>query len=170
MQTLQESDMKKSSRITYSRLKGGPALPQWRYWLCLFSCSKEHSSRIRTSPAPACCKAVLCLQLLQFWLSGGAGQHLNAPVLESTHLGNLLFFPLCFDRSPTAFYVFQEPGTGGLEGKSVPAVIYDAANFCLVLVASVDHDLISNNVLDHWSFIQAGRRWEGSLGTDLEDL
>lgn len=117
MQTLQESDVKKIFK-NYFRLKGGPALPQWRYWLCLFSCSKEHSSRIRTLPAPAWCKALLCLHLLHFWLSGGAGQHLSAPVLESTHLGNL-FLPLCCDRSPTALYVFQEPGTGGLEGKSV---------------------------------------------------
>lgn len=128
-------------------------------------------SRIRTLPAPAWCKAVLCLQVLHLWISGGAEQHLKTPVLESTHLGNMLFLPLYFDRSPTALHVFQEPGTRRVRGeKCIPAVISDAANFCLLLVASVDHDLISSNVLDHWSFAQADKRWEGSLGTDLEDL
>ncbi|XP_039234075.1 lys-63-specific deubiquitinase BRCC36 isoform X1 [Pipra filicauda] len=48
--------------------------------------------------------------------------------------------------------------------KCVSAVISDAANFCLLLVASVDHDLISSNVLDCWPSTQAGKRWEGSLG------
>lgn len=51
-----------------------------------------------------------------------------------------------------------------------PCCHIDAATFCLLLVASVDCDLIPSNVLDHWSFTQTGKRWEGSLGTDLEDL
>lgn len=39
-------------------------------------------------------------------------------------LGNMLFLPLYFDRSPTALHVLQEPGTGGLEGKSMSLLSY----------------------------------------------
>lgn len=79
--------------------------------------------------------------------------------------------PLYCDRRPFALLVFQEPRTGGLEGEgvSVPTVVSDAANFCL-LVASVDRDLVSNDVLDYWLPTQASKRWEGDLERDLEEL
>lgn len=93
-------------------------------------------------------------------------------VLEGVHPGNGLFPPLPYILTRLfALLVFQEPRTGGLEGEgvSVPTVVSDAANFCLS-VASVDRALVSNNVLDYWLSTQAGKRWEGNLERDLEEL
>ena len=117
------------------------------------------------SPGAAWCSGILA----QWW--GWAAPE-DTSVLEGTHLGNMLFLPLLyFDRSLIALHVFQEPRTGGLGGgKCIPAVISDAANFCCLLVAWVDHDLTSSNVLDYWLSTQAGKRWEGSLERGLKEL
>lgn len=170
MQTLQERDMKKSSRTT----------PGWRVALHCLSVKVLAVPLLLQQRAHLQDQDSACPSLVQSRaVSAGAAlldQWWGWAAPEDSCFGE--HTPREYVVSPSVFwqksYCFTcIPGAWNRRGrgeKCVPAVISDAANFCLLSVASVDHDLISSNVLDHWSFTQAGKRWEGSLGTDLEDL
>lgn len=163
------SDMKKSPRTT----------PGWRVALhCLSEGTGCASSLAAKSTAPgsglylpqlvqsSAVSAVAAL-LAQWWgwaapEDSCSGEHTPRELVVS---------PSIFWQKSYCFTCIPGAWNRRVRGeKCAPAVISDAANFCLRLVASVDHGFISSNVLDHWSFTQAGKRWEGSLGADLEDL
>lgn len=67
-------------------------------------------------------------------------------------------FPSVFWQKSYCFTYIPGAWNTRVRGEIIP----DAAYFCLLLVAIFDHDLISGNVLGHWSFTQAGGReaWE----------
>lgn len=167
MQTLQESDMKKSSRST----------PGWRVALCCLSegtgCASSLAAK-STAPgsglylpqlgAEQCCVCSCCTSGSVVGLAApedsSSGEHTpREPVVSPSVFWQKSY---CFTDIPRAWNM------------RVRGVCPCCHTWCCQLLPSLsslfDHDLISGNVLDHWSFTQAGKRWEGSLGTDLEDL
>lgn len=139
-----------SGKVTWKSLQ---KLLQAEGWPCIASVQVlavplllQQSAQLQDQDftCPSWCKAVLWLQLLHCCLSGGAGQHLRTPVLKSTHLREPVVSSSIFWQKSYCFTCIPGAWNRRVRGeKCVPAVISDAANFCLRLVASVDHGLLS---------------------------